>query len=59
MNHMTDLKKATDSEPVRRRTSTFALAAGLVACLGTALTEPQLELAASALAGGPLRFLRE
>ena len=38
MNHMTDLKKTTDSEPVRRRTSTFALAAGLVACLGTAAT---------------------
>jgi len=35
---MTDLKKTTDSEPVRRRTSTFALAAGLVACLGTAAT---------------------
>jgi hypothetical protein len=33
---MTDLNKTTDFEPVRRRTSTFALAAGLVACLGTA-----------------------
>ena len=38
MNHMTDLNKTTDFEPVRRRTSTFALAAGLVACLGTAAT---------------------
>ena len=36
MNHMTDLNQTAGSEPVRRRTSTFALAAGLVACLGAA-----------------------
>jgi len=38
MNHMTDLNQTACSEPVRRRTSTLALAAGLVACLGTAAT---------------------
>ena len=38
MNHMRDLNQTAGSEPVRRRTSTFALAAGLVACLGTAAT---------------------
>jgi hypothetical protein len=36
INHMTDLNQATGFEPVRRGTSTFALAAGFVACLGAA-----------------------
>lgn len=36
MNHVADLNQTVGFEPVRRRTSTFALAAGIVACLGAA-----------------------